>query len=128
MLGQQRLMAFVATAQPEHAKRFYGDVLGLRLLADEPWAIVFDAGGTMLRIQKVDTLRPAAHTALGWQIAEIASAVTALRERGVSFQRYDFLEQDELGVWTSPGGGKIAWFKDPDGNVLSLTELPASAG
>lgn len=123
MLGQQQLMAFVATARPELAKRFYADVLGLRLLSDEPWAIVFDAGGTMLRVQKVETLQPPGHTALGWQVPEIAQAVAALRERGISFERYEFLEQDELGVWTSPAGGKIAWFKDPDGNVLSLTEF-----
>jgi predicted enzyme related to lactoylglutathione lyase len=126
MLGQERLMAFVATARAEDAKRFYGSVLGLRLLADEPWAIVFEAGGTLLRVQKVEAWRPPAHTALGWQVSDIATAIAALRQQGVSFERYDFLEQDELGVWSSPGGGKIAWFKDPDGNVLSLTEFPAA--
>lgn len=123
MLGKERLMAFVATTQPERAKQFYSEVLGLELLSDEPYALVFNAAGTTLRVQKVEALAPPAHTALGWQVADIGQTIAALRTRGVTFQRYDFLEQDEHGVWTAPSGGKIAWFKDPDGNVLSLTEL-----
>jgi len=123
MLGQERLMAFVATAQPEAARVFYEEVLGLRLVADEPWAIVFDAGGTMLRVQKVESQRPAGYTALGWQVPDIEIVIGALREKGVAFERYGFLEQDQQGVWTSPSGGRIAWFKDPDGNVLSLTQF-----
>ena len=125
MLGQEKLVAFVATAQPERAKTFYGEVLGLRLLTDDPFAIVFDAGGTMLRVQKLESLQPPGHTALGWQVSDIAAAVAALRKQDVAFERYEFLDQDELGVWTSPAGGKIAWFKDPDGNVLSLTQFGA---
>ncbi|HYP88866.1 MAG TPA: VOC family protein [Polyangiaceae bacterium] len=127
MLGQEKLVAFVATAQPQRAKRFYGDVLGLKLLADDPYAIVFDAAGTLLRVQKVDAVQPPGHTALGWQVTDIAQAVAALREKDVAFERYEFLEQDPQGVWTSPAGGKIAWFKDPDGNVLSLTQFPERA-
>ena len=123
MLGQERLIAFVATAQPEPARRFYTEVLGLGLVSDDPYALVFDAGGTMLRIQKVEALQPAGYTALGWRVADVRSVITALRDKGIACERYGFLEQDELGVWTSPAGGKIAWFKDPDGNVLSLTEF-----
>jgi hypothetical protein len=83
---------------------------------------VFHAGDTMLRIQKVREVSPPPFTALGWHVADIAADVAALTERGVAFERFGFLEQDAAGVWTAPGGAKVAWFKDPDGNLLSLTE------
>jgi catechol 2,3-dioxygenase-like lactoylglutathione lyase family enzyme len=123
MLGSQKLMAFVATIDSPRAKSFYKDVLGLRLVADEEWAVVFDANGTMLRIQKVREMTPAPYTALGWEVPDIDRAVSTLREKKVSFERYTFLQQDEAGVWAAPGGAKVAWFKDPDGNLLSLTQL-----
>ncbi len=123
MLGSQKLMAFVATIDSPRAKSFYKDVLGLRLVADEEWAVVFDAHGTMLRIQKVPEMIPAPYTALGWEVPDIDRAVSTLRKKKVSFERYTFLQQDEAGVWTAPGGAKVAWFKDPDGNLLSLTQL-----
>lgn len=122
MLGRERLTAFAATTSAERAKQFYGEALGLRLISDDPFALVFDAGGTTLRVQKVAEFAPAPHTALGWQVADIVRAMSALRDKRVQFERYAFLEQDDAGVWTSPSGAKIAWFKDPDGNVLSLTE------
>lgn len=124
MLGGETLMAFIATADPTRAKHFYADLLGLTLIADEQYALVFDAHGTMLRIQKVPKVTPAQHTALGWHVNDIARSVAALREKGVTLTRYPFLEQDETGVWTAPDGAKVAWFKDPDGNVLSLAEVP----
>jgi len=127
MLGGETLMAFIATTHPARAKHFYADVLGLRLVADEDHALVFDAHGTMLRIQKVQTFTPAQHTALGWHVGDITGAVAALRAKGVVLARYPFLEQDETGVWTAPDGGRVAWFKDPDGNVLSLAEVPVLA-
>lgn len=122
MLGSQNVIAFIATTDAARARAFYADTLGLRLVAEEPWALVFDAHGTMLRVQKVQELAPASHTVLGWQVQQIASVVAELKGR-VTFERYPFLEQDEAGVWTTPGGAKVAWFKDPDGNVLSLTQL-----
>jgi catechol 2,3-dioxygenase-like lactoylglutathione lyase family enzyme len=122
VLGTNALIAFVATTQPELAKTFYRDVLGLRLVSDEEFALVFDANGTMLRIAKVDELRPQSHTVIGWRVDDIASTIRALVSRGVRFERYEGLEQDDLAIWSS-GGEKIAWFKDPDGNVLSLTRF-----
>ena len=123
MLTQNELVAFSATTDAPRALAFYKDVLGLRLVADEPWAIVFDAAGTMLRIQKAPEHTPAKHTLLGWKVADIAQAMAGLAERGVVFEQYPWMQQDAAGVWTTPDGVKIAWFKDPDGNVLSLTQF-----
>jgi catechol 2,3-dioxygenase-like lactoylglutathione lyase family enzyme len=117
------LIAFVSTADPSRAMAFYRDTLGLRLTADEPFALVFDASGTMLRVTKVKQVVTAAYTVLGWQVDDIAAAVEQLTGKGVTFQRYEGMIQDPSGVWTSPGGAKVAWFNDPDGNVLSLTQF-----
>jgi catechol 2,3-dioxygenase-like lactoylglutathione lyase family enzyme len=123
MLGTCDLIAFVATAEPARAREFYEDTLGLHLIEDGPFAIVFDTNGTMLRVQKVAELRPAPFTTLGWNVTDIVEAVTTLRGRGVTFERYEGMPQDKLGIWASPAGGKIAWFKDPDGNTLSLAQF-----
>ena len=125
MLSKSPLVAFVATAAPGAAKHFYGSVLGLRLLEDTPFALVFDAKGTSLRIQKVQHVSPAPHTVLGWAVRDIRAAVQGLAAKGVAFQRYDGLAQDQLGIWSAPGGALVAWFRDPDGNTLSLTESPS---
>lgn len=122
MLGTCDVIAFVATTDAGRAREFYESVLGLRFVADEPFALVLDANGTMLRIQKVKELSPPPFTTLGWRVPDIATAVAELGARGVSFCRYDFLPQDERGIWTTPDGARIAWFGDPDGNTLSLTE------
>jgi predicted enzyme related to lactoylglutathione lyase len=123
MLAHCDLIAFIATTQPEQAKVFYSEVLELPLMEDTPFALVFDAHGTMLRIQKVQTLTPAGHTVLGWHVVDVHEAVEILLKRGVIFDRYPGLPQDEQGIWTTPDGNKIAWFTDPDGNTLSLTEI-----
>jgi catechol 2,3-dioxygenase-like lactoylglutathione lyase family enzyme len=123
MLKNHPIMAFVATAQPDRARAFYGSVLGLPLLEDQPWAMVFDAHGTSLRVQKTDHVATPGYTVLGWSVPDIAATMAGLRSAGVSFERYGFMPQDEDGVWTAPGGAKVAWFKDPDGNTLSLTQL-----
>jgi catechol 2,3-dioxygenase-like lactoylglutathione lyase family enzyme len=123
MLGNHELMAFVATTHPERARQFYAETLGLRLVADEPWALVFDAHGAMLRVQKTGELTPAKHTVLGWRVTDIESTMAELAAKGVHFERYSFLPQDDLGVWTTPDGTKVAWFKDPDSNTLSLTQF-----
>jgi catechol 2,3-dioxygenase-like lactoylglutathione lyase family enzyme len=121
MLENQPVIAFVATQNPAVSRRFYEDVLGLRFVADEPSALIFDAAGTMLRIQKVDKLTPHPFTAIGWKVVDMRATVAALTKLGVKFERYEFLSQDDHGVWTTPDGSAVAWFKDPDGNVVSLT-------
>jgi catechol 2,3-dioxygenase-like lactoylglutathione lyase family enzyme len=122
MLESSRLVAFVATAQPSLARAFYEGVLGLRLVTDDHFALVFDANGTTLRIAKVDEMTPAPSTVLGWSVADIAMTVEALTRAGVAFERFESLSQDEVGIWVSPGGARVAWFKDPDGNLLSVTQ------
>jgi catechol 2,3-dioxygenase-like lactoylglutathione lyase family enzyme len=122
MLSKQSLVAFVATIDGDRARRFYGNVLGLPLISDDPFAIVFDANGTTLRIQKVAEVAAHSYTALGWAVSNIAEVADKLHERGVAFERYAGMAQDQRGVWQSPSGAKVAWFKDPDGNTLSLTE------
>jgi catechol 2,3-dioxygenase-like lactoylglutathione lyase family enzyme len=123
ILASAPLIAFLATADAARARTFYTGTLGLRLVEDSPFALVFDVMGTMLRIQKVAALTPHPFTVLGWQVDDVAAAVRELAGRGVTFNRYDGLDQDGVGIWTSPAGARIAWFSDPDGNVLSLTEL-----
>lgn len=123
MAQPPRLMAFLATAAPERARGFYDGLLGLRLVAEDGFAIVFNSSGIMLRVQKVQEHRPQPQTALGWSVDSIAGALAELESRGVGLERFGFLEQDERGVWTAPSGDRVAWFRDPDGNLLSVTEL-----
>jgi catechol 2,3-dioxygenase-like lactoylglutathione lyase family enzyme len=123
LLTGHSIIAFAATRAPSRAREFYEQVLGLELVTDEPWALVFNVQGTMLRIQKVEHLKPQPFTTLGFRVEDIASAVRSLSAKGVEFVRYDFLPQDALGIWDAPGGSRVAWFRDPDGNLLSLTEL-----
>lgn len=125
MLASSHLAAFAATAQPEVARAFYRDTLGLTFVSEDDFAVVFDANGTALRLQKVRRVEPRPYTLLGWRVEEIGSVVQQLTARGVEFLRFEFMLQDALGVWAAPGGAKVAWFKDPDGNVLSLAEHPA---
>ena len=123
MLGGSELIAFVATTDLARARAFYEDTLGLRCTEENPVACVFDANGTMLRVTAVPELTPAGYTVAGWRVDDIAAAVKALSESGVEFQRFDGMDQDALGVWTTPGNDKVAWFRDPDGNTLSLTQF-----
>lgn len=123
MLQEQELIAFLATRDAARAKAFYADTLGLHFMADEPVALVFDAHGTMLRIQKVDSHTAFPYTALGWRVADITAEVEALTARGVRFERYEGFNQDAQGIWSAPSGARVAWFKDPDENVLSLTQF-----
>jgi catechol 2,3-dioxygenase-like lactoylglutathione lyase family enzyme len=123
MLNSSNVVAFVATSRPDEAKRFYEETLGLRLLTDDAFAVVFDANGVMLRVQKVQENSPPPYTVLGWDVADIHMTVEGLLRKGVRCERYEWLGQDEAGVWSAPSGAKIAWFKDPDGNTLSLTQF-----
>jgi catechol 2,3-dioxygenase-like lactoylglutathione lyase family enzyme len=126
VLTSRPIMAFAATVAPARARRFYRDVLGLRLESEDGFALAFDAGGTMLRVQIVPKVRPAGYTSLGWFVPDIRREVRALARRGVTFQRYPGLAQDADGIWTSPSGARVAWFRDPDGHTLSLTEFAAA--
>ena len=122
-LREQPIIAFVATCDPDRARKFYRDTLGLRLVHEElPFALVFDACGIMLRVSIVRELKPVGYTVLGWKVANIVAAASGLGTAGVQFERYPGMEQDELGIWTAPGGAKVAWFKDPDGNTLSISQ------
>jgi len=121
-----KAVAFVATTKPAESLPFYRDLLGLALIEDTPFAIVFDAFGTQLRIQKAQQVVQAPYTAFGLQVDDIAAETRRLQEHGVTFVRYPHFEQDAQGVWTAPGGSKVAWFYDPDGNLLSLSQFVAS--
>jgi len=122
-LRSENIVAFAATTSASKARRFYRDTLGLRLIDDGPFALVFDAKGTKLRVQLVDKVVPAGYTVVGWQVKDIDKTVKALKKKRVKFNRYPGMDQDKLGIWQSPSGARIAWFSDPDGNTLSLTEL-----
>jgi catechol 2,3-dioxygenase-like lactoylglutathione lyase family enzyme len=122
MLVSANIVAFIPTRDAERARAFYVDVLGLRFVKDDGFALVLDANGIVIRVAKVQEFTPAPFTILGWQVTEIEKVVTALREKGVVFEIFGFFKQDELGIWTAPTGDKVAWFKDPDGNVLSLSQ------
>ena len=122
-LGSEKIMAFVGTQDAAKAKAFYQDTLGLRLISEDQFALAFDAEGIMLRVTNVGKVVIAPYTVLGWQVKNIAATVKAMRDANVKFEHYEGLGQDKLGVWHAPGGAKVAWFKDPDGNTLSITQL-----
>jgi catechol 2,3-dioxygenase-like lactoylglutathione lyase family enzyme len=119
-LGDARIVSFVGVSDLDVAERFYRGVLGLTLEDARPFALVADTGATQLRITAVGVVQPASHTVLGWQVDDLEGAIDELVGRGVELSRYDGLQQDERGIWTAPGGARIAWFHDPDGNTLSL--------
>ena len=124
-LGKYNIIAFVSIVNVPRARAFYQDTLGLRLVMEEPpFALVFEVNGIMLRLGMAKELAPAHGTVLGWQVPEIAATVESLGQAGVRFERYEDMGQDEFGIWTSPSGAKVAWFKDPDGNILSVSEHP----
>jgi len=124
-LSCYNIIGFVSIVDVARAKAFYRDTLGLRLITEEPpFALVFDANGIMLRLGMAKEIAPAHGTVLGWQVPEIGATVKNLTQTGVRFERYEGMNQDEVGIWTSPTGAKVAWFKDPDGNTLSLSEHP----
>lgn len=123
-LADARPVAIVCTRDRAKSAPFYRDVLGLTLTSEDAFAAVFDIGGTPLRLSTVGDWKPHPHTILGFEVADIAATMELLAKSGVSFLRYEGFGQDEHGVWTAPDGKvKVAWFNDPDGNNLSLTEF-----
>ena len=122
MLGSTPLVAFVPITDPQKARAFYEGVLGLKFVNDDGFALVLDANGIMIRAAKMKEFTPAQFTILGWQVSDIEHVVRGLAEKGVHFEVFGFFKQDGLGIWTSPTGDKVAWFKDPDGNTLSVSQ------
>jgi catechol 2,3-dioxygenase-like lactoylglutathione lyase family enzyme len=122
MLGSANIVAFVPMTDAEQTRAFYEGVLGLRFVKDDGFALVFDANGIMVRAAKMKDVTPAQFTVLGWQVTNIEEIVRALEKKGVHFEIFGFFKQDELGIWTAPTGDKVAWFKDPDRNILSVSE------
>ncbi|MBZ5651099.1 MAG: VOC family protein [Acidobacteriia bacterium] len=122
MLASSKVIGFVPTKDPTSARAFYEGKLGFQFISDDPFALVLRAGETMIRIAKAQDFIPAPYTVLGWEVRDITAAVRWLQGRGVAFEKYPFVQDQELGIWTAPGGNKVAWFKDPDGNVLSVSQ------
>lgn len=125
MISSGRLVAFVPSADPERSRLFYEETLGLHLVDEAGGAFVFDVNGGELRLVRVDAVRPEPHTLIGWEVDDIEAEVTRLQDAGVVFSDFDFLDDENPAVWTAPDGRRIAWFNDPDGHVLSLSNRPA---
>ncbi len=122
MLKDCKLIGIVPTLDKARAKAFYHDTLGIEFVADDGFALVFKLPNAMLRVVPVQELTPQPFTLLGWEVTAIEDEVKALTDAGIVFERYSYFEQDTLGIWTAPNGNKVAWFKDPDGNNLSLSQ------
>ncbi len=119
-----KVVTFLITRDRAKAKTFYGETLGFPQTSEDEFALVYDLNGTALRISTVTDFVAQPHTVLGWSVPDIVASVTALKAKGVAFTIYQGFGQDALGIWTSPGGGaRVAWFLDPDGNNLSLTQF-----
>ena len=126
MLTTSDVIAFVGAKDASKARSFYQDTLGLRLVSEEPsHALVFDANGTMLRVSIVQKIPPGKYTVLGWRVGNIGRAVEELARQGVVFEWFEGFAQDDQGIWTAPDSTRVAWFRDPDGNMLSLTQFAA---
>ena len=122
MLAASKLMGFVPTRDSLKARAFYEDKLGFQFVSDDPFALVMQAGESSIRIAKAKDFTPAPYTVMGWAVSDVEAVVKWLTQRGVAFEKYPFVQDRELGIWTTPGGDKVAWCKDPDGNVLSVSQ------
>ena len=124
MLTEPKITSFIPTTQAKRSRQFYQDTLGLVLVSEDNFAMEFRGGDTLLRVTIVNELSPHPFTVLGFRINEIEKQVKSLSTKGVNFERYDHFDMSDLGIWSSSSRAKVAWFKDPDGNLLSLTEYP----
>ena len=122
MLASAKMMGFIPTKDYDKARAFYEGKLGFEFVSLDQYALVVKVGGHMIRIVKIPNFTPLQGTTLGWEVSDIQSAATWLRDRGVPTEKYPFAQDRELGIWTTPNGDKVAWFKDPDGNILSVSE------
>jgi predicted enzyme related to lactoylglutathione lyase len=122
MLSDKTIMAFVAVSDAAKARSFYEGVLGLTFKRSDPYALVFDCHGIDLRMSIIKDLKPTHYSVLSWLVPDIQAMVAALKTKGVVFEIYDGMGQDKMGIWKTPDGSQVAWFKDPAGNVLSLTQ------
>lgn len=123
MQAAWKMIGFIPVTDGTAARHFYEGVLGMRFVADNGFAIVMDANGTMVRLVKMEGgFAPAPYTICGWEVPEIEAAVATLRAAGVVMERYPFFEGE---IWTAPNDDRIAWFRDPDGNVLSVSQHTA---
>lgn len=122
MLGSTNIIAFVPIKDSQKSRAFYEGILGLRFVKDDGFALVLEANGIMVRAVKMKDFTPAQFTVLGWEVPDIENVVRELGKKGTHFEIFGFFKQDELGIWTAPGGDKVAWFKDPDGNTLSVSQ------
>jgi catechol 2,3-dioxygenase-like lactoylglutathione lyase family enzyme len=122
MLAQRPIVAFIPTTDFAKARAFYEGIIGLSVVQSDNFALVMDANGLMVRITKVDSFTPQPFTILGWEVHNVAQMRERLKAKGIELERYPNLKQDAAGIWTSPSGAKVAWFKDPDGNVLSISQ------
>jgi catechol 2,3-dioxygenase-like lactoylglutathione lyase family enzyme len=124
MLGSNKIIAFVPTRDSAKARTFYEGTLGLKFIFEDDFALVLDANGVRVRVAKTPEFKPAPFTILGWEVSGIENVVADLMKKGVRFEKFGMLGQDDQGIWSAPGGAKVAWFKDPDGNILSLSQHP----
>lgn len=122
MLAKNKILGFVPTKDFGRAKKFYVDVLGLEFSSEDQFALELRAGGNRIRISKAENFEPMPFTILGWEVLDIEKIASGLKERGVQFETYSWMSQNSLGIWDSPSGSRVAWFKDPDGNVLSISQ------
>lgn len=122
MLASSRMTGFLLTRDYEAARKFYEGKLGFSFVSQDQFALVVQAGESQVRIVKMEGMTPLQSTVLGWRVQGIEAVVDWLRQRGVEFEKYPFVQDKERGIWTAPSGDKVAWFKDPDGNVLSVSE------
>jgi catechol 2,3-dioxygenase-like lactoylglutathione lyase family enzyme len=122
MISKSPIIAFIPTRNADRARAFYEGILDLRFISDDSFALIMDANGTTLRIVRVGEFIPLPFTILGWQVEDIHKEVAELSAKGLQFARYSSFEQSPDGVWTAPDGAKVAWFLDPDGNTLSLSQ------
>jgi catechol 2,3-dioxygenase-like lactoylglutathione lyase family enzyme len=122
MLDSGKMAGFVPTKDYDKARAFYEGKLGFNFVSLDQFALVVNVGGHKIRIAKIPNFTPLQGTILGWEVNDIQSVATWLRDRGVTLEKYPFAQDRELGIWTAPGGDKVAWFKDPDGNILSISQ------
>jgi catechol 2,3-dioxygenase-like lactoylglutathione lyase family enzyme len=127
MLASSKLQTIVLSSRLAEAEKFYGDVLGLKLKGKSHGALVYDVGGADLRVSPVPSTQPSPHTVLGFAVADLSAVMNTLSMRGVEWERFAHFPQDAAGVFVAPDGAKVAWFRDQDGNLLSLVQYSVSS-